>query len=71
MCVSQFRAYCKASRFNHSNYENDLKDDNLIVKKGTQWYNGRSNYYVTDVNQLKKLASQNNEYAIKDLNKTK
>ena len=69
MCVSQFRDYCKASKFKHSNYEVDSKDKNLIVRKETKWYNGRCYYYVTDLRELRKLALQNNEYAKKQLNK--
>jgi len=71
MCVSQFRDFCKVSKFNHSNYESDLKDKSLIVKKGTKWYNGRPNYYVTDLKKLKQLAKLNNEYAIKALENLK
>ena len=67
MCVSQFRDYCKASEFKHSNYEDDSKDKNLIVRKETKWYNGRCYYYATDLRELRKLALQNNVYAKQQL----
>lgn len=65
MCVSQFRDYCQASRFNHSNYDDDLQDKNLEVRKGTSFHNGRSYYYVTDLIQMKELVERGNHYAKK------
>lgn len=57
MCVTQFRRLCQASefRFGEENRQRDLKDKNLIVHSGTQWRNGRSQYYVTDKRKLKGL----------------
>jgi hypothetical protein len=59
MCVTQFKRACDASEFRHGeeNRQRDMKDENLIVAKGTQWRNGRSWYYVTDKRKLKGLES--------------
>lgn len=69
MCVSQFRSYCNASKFNYANRETDMKDKDLKVKQGTYHYNGRNWYYVTDLNKMKRLAKQGNQYAINELEK--
>lgn len=63
MCVSQFRDYCNASSFSHSNIEKDLEDPNLEVRKGVWPDRERYWYYVTDLNKMRKLANNNNQYA--------
>lgn len=68
MCVSQFRDYCKASKFKYSDRINDLKDKDLEVKKGTYHYHGNNYYYVTDKKELRRLAENGNEYAKKQIN---
>lgn len=57
MCVTEFRRLCQASefRFGEENRQRDLKDKNLIIRKGTQFLNGRVRYYVTDKRKLKGL----------------
>lgn len=64
MCVAQYRDYCNASKFRYSSRESDMNNKDLKVKKGTYYYKGRNWYYVTDLNQMKRLAKQGNEYAI-------
>lgn len=67
MCVSQFRDYCKASRFKHDNRRVDMNDKSLEVRQETFRYADRSYYYVTDLNEMNKLAKSGNEYALKHL----
>ena len=57
MCVTEFRRLCQASEFRHGedNRQNDIKDKNVDVKEGTNYYNGRSWYYATDKSKLKGL----------------
>lgn len=67
MCVAQFRDYCKASKFKYNSREADMDNKDLKVKAGTYHYKGRNWYYVTDLNEMKRLAKQGNKYAIKEV----
>ena len=72
MCVTQFREYCKASRFK-ANFDNilelDKKNKNFDVGVLLKYKNQVDHYYVTDLLKMNKLAKNNNEYAIKHLKK--
>lgn len=71
MCVSQFRDYCHASRFNTDwggkEYQKDLEDPTLDIGPYFKYDNMPSTYYVTDLKQMKELAEKGNAYAIEHL----
>jgi len=67
MCEAQYREYCNASEFKYAAREEYLKNPLFIVKKETWRYKGRDYFYVTDINKLKKLAKNGNQYALNEL----
>ena len=70
MCVSQFRDYCNASKFKgdfDGQFDRDKKDRSKKVGVYLNYENQTNHYYVTDLNKMKELAKNGNEYAIREL----
>lgn len=70
MCVSQFRDYCNASKFQadfDGQLEKDKKDKSKKVGIYFKYENQPNHYYVTDFNKMHELAKNGNPYAIKEL----
>lgn len=64
MCVSQYRAYCKAFKFKRAS--SITKDDKIIKEYGTFFSNGTAWHYTVDKAEMDRLAKMGNPYAKKD-----
>ena len=72
MCVSQFRDYCKASRFatrgSMTSTEETTRYSPYLAKfEGVDGTSIETRLYVTDTKEMQRLAKMNNPYAIKYL----